>query len=114
MFFLKSRAGARATSFCLVADVAIDPRNRWAFTDLARRFVTSLENCALTWLADRHHDDADATVTLERDVLTRLVLRELSTTSSSSDADRSGTSEPGSPLRRSLPVCTTHAEGLPW
>jgi len=50
----------------------------WAFTDLARRFVTSLENCALTWLADRHHADADATVTLERDVLSRLVLRELS------------------------------------
>ena len=50
----------------------------WAFSDLARRFVTSLEHCALTWLADRHHDDADATVTLERDVLTRLVLRELS------------------------------------
>ena len=50
----------------------------WAFTDLARRFVTSLEHCALTWLADRHHADADATVTLERDVLTRLVLRDLS------------------------------------
>jgi len=50
----------------------------WAFSDLARRFVVSLEHCALTWLADRHHDDADATVTLERDVLTRLVLRELS------------------------------------
>ncbi|HEU5194545.1 MAG TPA: alkyl sulfatase dimerization domain-containing protein, partial [Methylomirabilota bacterium] len=52
----------------------------WAFTDLARRFVTTLENCALTWLADRHHDDADATVTLEREILTRLVLRELSFT----------------------------------
>ena len=50
----------------------------WAFTDLVRRFVTRLEHCALTWLADRHHGDADATVTLERDVLTRLVLRELS------------------------------------
>jgi alkyl sulfatase BDS1-like metallo-beta-lactamase superfamily hydrolase len=50
----------------------------WAFTDLARQFVTNLENCALTWLADRHDENADATVTLERDVLTRLVLRELS------------------------------------
>jgi alkyl sulfatase BDS1-like metallo-beta-lactamase superfamily hydrolase len=40
--------------------------------------VTTLENCALTWLADRHHDVVDATVTLEREVLTRLVLRELS------------------------------------
>ncbi|HTO12650.1 MAG TPA: alkyl sulfatase dimerization domain-containing protein [Candidatus Binatia bacterium] len=50
----------------------------WAFEDLARRFVVSLEHCALTWLADRQHDDADATVTLDWTVLTRLVLRELS------------------------------------
>ncbi len=50
----------------------------WGFDDLGRRFVVSLDHCALTWLADRHRDDADATVTLERSVLTRLVLRELS------------------------------------
>jgi alkyl sulfatase BDS1-like metallo-beta-lactamase superfamily hydrolase len=50
----------------------------WAFDDLARRFVSTLDHCALTWLADRHHDDADATVTLDWTVLTRLVLRELS------------------------------------
>ncbi len=50
----------------------------WAFDDLARRFVSSVEHCALTWLADRHHDDADATVTLDWTVLIRLVLRELS------------------------------------
>jgi len=50
----------------------------WAFDDLARRFSSSLEHCALTWLADRHHEGADATVTLDWTVLTRLVLRELS------------------------------------
>lgn len=31
----------------------------------------------MTWLADRQSDRADATVTLERAVLNRLVLREL-------------------------------------
>jgi len=50
----------------------------WAFDDLARRFSSSLEHCALTWLADHHHEGADATVTLDWTVLTRLVLRELS------------------------------------
>jgi len=61
-----------------------NPHERYTFpqhfrvSEDARRFVTRLEHCALTWLADRHHGDADATVTLERDVLTRLVLRELS------------------------------------
>jgi alkyl sulfatase BDS1-like metallo-beta-lactamase superfamily hydrolase len=50
----------------------------WAFDDLGRRFVSSVEHCALTWLADRHHDDADATVTLDWAALIRLVLRELS------------------------------------
>jgi alkyl sulfatase BDS1-like metallo-beta-lactamase superfamily hydrolase len=49
----------------------------WAFDDLARRFVSTLDHCALTWLADRHHADADATVTLNWTVLTRVVLREL-------------------------------------
>ena len=50
----------------------------WAFGDLARRFVSTLDHCALTWLADRSHDDAHATVALDWTVLTRLVLRELS------------------------------------
>jgi len=39
--------------------------------------VLNLENCALTYLADRRSDRADATVTLERAVLTHLLLREL-------------------------------------
>ncbi len=49
----------------------------WMFSDLDRRYVLNLERCALTWLADRQSDRADATVTLERAVLNRLVLREL-------------------------------------
>jgi alkyl sulfatase BDS1-like metallo-beta-lactamase superfamily hydrolase len=48
----------------------------WVFSDLAKRYVLTLENCALTYLADRQSDRADATVTLERAVLDRLVLRE--------------------------------------
>jgi alkyl sulfatase BDS1-like metallo-beta-lactamase superfamily hydrolase len=50
----------------------------WVFADLDRRYVMNLENCALTCLADRQSDRADATVTLERAALNRLVLREVS------------------------------------
>jgi len=39
--------------------------------------VLNLENCALTHLADRQSERADATVTLERTVLDRLILREI-------------------------------------
>jgi len=49
----------------------------WIFRDLDRRYVLNLEHCALTYLADRQDDGADATVTLDRAVLNRLVLREL-------------------------------------
>jgi alkyl sulfatase BDS1-like metallo-beta-lactamase superfamily hydrolase len=49
----------------------------WIFRDLDRRYVLNLEHCALTYLADRRSDGADATVTLDRAVLNRLVLREL-------------------------------------
>ena len=49
----------------------------WVFSDLDRRYVLNLEHCALTWLAERRSDRADATVTLERAMLNRLVLREL-------------------------------------
>ena len=49
----------------------------WVFPDLGRRYVLTLSNCALTWLADRQSDRADATVTLDRATLSRLVLREL-------------------------------------
>jgi alkyl sulfatase BDS1-like metallo-beta-lactamase superfamily hydrolase len=50
----------------------------WVFSDLARTYVLNLEHSALTYLADRRSADADATVTLSRAVLNRLVLREIS------------------------------------
>ena len=49
----------------------------WALSDLDRRYMLNLEHCALTYLADRQSDGADATVTLDRAALNRLVLREL-------------------------------------
>jgi len=49
----------------------------WVFSDLDHCYVANLENSALTCLADRRSDDADATVTLERAVLSRVVLREM-------------------------------------
>ena len=52
----------------------------WLLSDLGQRYVVNLENCALTYLADRHSDRADATVTLDRAALSRVVLRELAFT----------------------------------
>jgi alkyl sulfatase BDS1-like metallo-beta-lactamase superfamily hydrolase len=49
----------------------------WVFSDLGRSYVLNLENCALTYLADRRRDGADATVTLDRSTLDRLILREV-------------------------------------
>jgi alkyl sulfatase BDS1-like metallo-beta-lactamase superfamily hydrolase len=49
----------------------------WCFSDLDRTYVLNLEHSALTYLADRRSDEADATVALPRPVLDRLVLREL-------------------------------------
>jgi alkyl sulfatase BDS1-like metallo-beta-lactamase superfamily hydrolase len=49
----------------------------WIVSDLGRRYVLTLQNCALTYLAERQSDRPDATVTLARPVLDRLVLREL-------------------------------------
>ena len=49
----------------------------WVFPDPGQPYVLNLENCALTYLADRRRDGADATVTLDRATLDRLVLREL-------------------------------------
>jgi len=49
----------------------------WVLSDLETRYVSSLEHCALTCLAGRQSDHADATVTLDRAALNRLVLREL-------------------------------------
>jgi len=49
----------------------------WIFPDLDRRYVLTLQNCALTYLAERQAERPDATITLARPVLDRLVLREL-------------------------------------
>ena len=62
--------GEKAEGLCIVIN--------WVFRDLDRRYVLNLENCALTYLADRQRARADATVTLDRAVLNQLVLRELS------------------------------------
>jgi alkyl sulfatase BDS1-like metallo-beta-lactamase superfamily hydrolase len=61
--------GVRAEGRRLVID--------WVFSDLGRRYALNLENCALTYLADHRSDNADATVTLVRTTLNRLVLREM-------------------------------------
>jgi alkyl sulfatase BDS1-like metallo-beta-lactamase superfamily hydrolase len=55
------------------ARMAVD----WVFSDLGRVYASRLENCALTCLADRRSERPDATVTLERAVIDRLVLREV-------------------------------------
>jgi alkyl sulfatase BDS1-like metallo-beta-lactamase superfamily hydrolase len=49
----------------------------WIFTDSGARYLMQLERSALTCLADRQNERADATVTLDRAVLDRLVLREI-------------------------------------
>ncbi len=50
----------------------------WVFPEPAPPYVLNLENCALTYLAGRRSERADATVLLERGALDRLLLRELS------------------------------------
>jgi alkyl sulfatase BDS1-like metallo-beta-lactamase superfamily hydrolase len=50
----------------------------WVFPEPARPYVLNLENCALTYLAGRRSERADATVMLDRGALDRLLLRELS------------------------------------
>jgi alkyl sulfatase BDS1-like metallo-beta-lactamase superfamily hydrolase len=49
----------------------------WEFPDTAQRYALTLQNCALTYLADRHAESADATVALDRATLNRIILREL-------------------------------------
>jgi linear primary-alkylsulfatase len=48
------------------------------FREPDKPYVLNLENCALTYLVDRRSARADATVTLDRATLDRLLLRELS------------------------------------
>ena len=45
-------------------------------SDPARTYVLTLDHCALTYLAERQSDAADATLRLDRATLTRVVLRE--------------------------------------
>ncbi len=47
----------------------------WRFPDIAERYVLNLENCALTYLDDRSAAHAQVTVTLDRPVLSQLLLR---------------------------------------
>jgi alkyl sulfatase BDS1-like metallo-beta-lactamase superfamily hydrolase len=49
----------------------------WTFSDLSRTYRMNLSNSVLTARADRRDDHADATVTIERPVLDRLILRQL-------------------------------------
>src|SRR5262249_26000834 len=49
----------------------------WVFSDSGLPYALTLENSALTALAGRRHEAADATVTTDRAVLDHLVLREL-------------------------------------
>jgi alkyl sulfatase BDS1-like metallo-beta-lactamase superfamily hydrolase len=58
----------------------------WVLPDTGQRYALTLSNCALTYRADRHHPRPDATVTLARPTLDRLVLREVTL----EDAMRSG------------------------
>src|SRR5262249_8488495 len=80
--------GARALSLDLFFDclgVRLDGERaegrrsvvNWVFPDVDQRYVVNLEHSALTALAGRQSDAADATVTLDRAVLDRLALREL-------------------------------------
>jgi alkyl sulfatase BDS1-like metallo-beta-lactamase superfamily hydrolase len=50
----------------------------WVFPEPAPPYVLNLENCALTYLANRRSERAGVTVKLERGTLDRLLLRELS------------------------------------
>ena len=54
-----------------------DHHDQLGFPDLGQRYVLTLQNCALTYLADRHAEAADATVTLDRGALNGIILREV-------------------------------------
>lgn len=49
----------------------------WTFPDISQRYALTLENCALTYLAERHAEKADASVTLDRTTLNRVIQRQL-------------------------------------
>ena len=47
----------------------------WRFTDTGETFVVDLDNCALTWTANRQSPAADATLTLARTTLDKIIQR---------------------------------------
>lgn len=49
----------------------------WVFTDTRETFAMSLENSALTYIAIAPAADADATVTLSRDTLNRVIIKQM-------------------------------------
>ncbi|MEZ5817872.1 MAG: alkyl sulfatase dimerization domain-containing protein [Hyphomicrobiaceae bacterium] len=49
----------------------------WVFTDIGERYVLNLENAALTYLADKQDASADATVTLERPLLSQILMDQI-------------------------------------
>ncbi len=52
----------------------------WTFPDISERHALTLENSALTYVADKHADLADATVTLDRSVFSQIVMGRISLT----------------------------------
>jgi alkyl sulfatase BDS1-like metallo-beta-lactamase superfamily hydrolase len=48
----------------------------WDLPDMGEKYVLNLENCALSYLAGKHVPDADATVTLDRQTLNRIAMRQ--------------------------------------
>ena len=50
--------------------------SNWIFPELGESYLLNLENCALSYLADKRAADADATITLGRDALTQIVMRQ--------------------------------------
>jgi alkyl sulfatase BDS1-like metallo-beta-lactamase superfamily hydrolase len=48
----------------------------WIFNDTGERYILNLENCALTYVAGKNRDDADASLTLTRPTLNAIFARQ--------------------------------------
>ena len=59
----------------LMAERVVDQRVliNWEFTDVGEKHALGLQNCALHHIAGRHEADADATLTLTKDLLGELL-----------------------------------------
>jgi alkyl sulfatase BDS1-like metallo-beta-lactamase superfamily hydrolase len=57
----------------------------WRFTDTGQRYLLTLENCALTYLAERQGERVDASIELKRATLNHLILRELTLSQAMAD-----------------------------